>query len=111
MRMWMVPTNIMCRNHLLGEHVEIHMLVGTINKKGNVTGYINSGLLEFKSLKCRHDELIKEMTRRGYKHNSPLPDILFEIENKKVNVEENIKELCRRCDKCRELYFKESLER
>jgi hypothetical protein len=30
MRMWMVPPKVMCRKHLLGEHVEIHMLAGSL---------------------------------------------------------------------------------
>lgn len=34
MRMWLVPPSHMCRKHLLGEHVELHMLLGTL-KKGN----------------------------------------------------------------------------
>lgn len=31
MRMWMVDPKIMCRKHLLGEHLELHMLAGCIN--------------------------------------------------------------------------------
>jgi hypothetical protein len=29
--MWMVDPRIMCRNHLLGEHAEIHMFVWNID--------------------------------------------------------------------------------
>lgn len=36
MRMWMVPPELMCRQHLLGEHVELHMFVGAINKGTSV---------------------------------------------------------------------------
>jgi len=28
MRMWMLNPKALCRKHLMGEHVEIHMLVG-----------------------------------------------------------------------------------
>ncbi|MEZ0346180.1 MAG: pyrimidine dimer DNA glycosylase/endonuclease V, partial [Infirmifilum sp.] len=29
----MVPPSIMCDRHLLGEHVELHMLVGALRRK------------------------------------------------------------------------------
>ena len=32
MRMWMIDPTMLCTKHLLGEHVELHMFVGTINK-------------------------------------------------------------------------------
>jgi hypothetical protein len=43
MRMWMVWPELMCRKHLLGEHVEIHMLLGALNKGHRVQGFINKG--------------------------------------------------------------------
>ena len=46
MRMWMVDPRIMCRQHLLGEHVEIHMFVGAISRGKSVKGYLEKGLLE-----------------------------------------------------------------
>lgn len=104
MRMWLVPPQIMCRAHLLGEHVEIHMFIGTINKGGRVSGYIAGGLLEFDSLESRHHDLVSEMLRRGYRHNSPLPEIYNTVENRKIDVQENIKELCNRCENCRKRY-------
>ncbi len=33
MRTWMVPPQIMCRQHLLGEHNEIHKFVGAVTKR------------------------------------------------------------------------------
>ncbi len=36
----MVDPTIMCRNHLLGEHVEIHMFVGTIDQGQSVRGFL-----------------------------------------------------------------------
>lgn len=107
MRMWMVNPKFMCRNHLLGEHLEIHMLVGTIKKGVSVKGYMNKGVLEAKALNKRHDELVEEITKRGYNHKSPLnsnytiPEIVLDS---KVNKEESLKELIRRCPKCKELY-------
>ena len=37
MRMWLVPPSHMCRKHLLGEHVELHMLLGTLKKGKSIT--------------------------------------------------------------------------
>ena len=37
-----------------------------------MNGYFRNNLLEPKSLKVRHNELVNEMLRRGYKHNTPL---------------------------------------
>lgn len=87
----MVPPDMMCRKHLLGEHIETHMFVGAINKGSSVAGYITGGLLEFDSLRQRHDKLVHEMMTRGYKHNSPLPETIVRIENRKINVENNIR--------------------
>lgn len=38
MRMWMVDPATMCDRHLLGEHAEIHMAIGTIAKGRSVAG-------------------------------------------------------------------------
>jgi SMC interacting uncharacterized protein involved in chromosome segregation len=110
MRMWMVDPRIMCKNHLLGEHLETHMFHGVI-KKGLVSslkGYVENNLLEIESLKKRHDELAQEIVRRKYRHTSymePLnEDLVRNIPKVKINVEESLKELLSRCPKCRERY-------
>lgn len=103
MRMWLVDPKIMCRQHLLGEHVELHMFVGTIQKGISLAGYLRDQLLEPQSLKCRHLELIAEMEARGYNHKSPLPEIelkelapgVWEIDRAKSQAE-----LLRRCPAC-----------
>ena len=43
MRMWMVPPRKMCRKHLLGEHVEIHMAVATLRLGKSVAGFLEKG--------------------------------------------------------------------
>jgi hypothetical protein len=98
MRMWNVNPRIMCRNHLLGEHLEMHMFVGCLNKGKSIEGYLD-GLLEIHNLKKRHRELVKEMGRRGYNHNSPLPK--FKVKKRgKINSKKSRKELLKRCKKC-----------
>src|ERR1017187_1935082 len=104
MRMWKVDPTMMCRKHLLGEHVEMHMFVGTINK-GIVKDFSNSkyvteGLVEVHSIKMRHEELVAEMTRRGYDHKTNLPDFK-EFVCGSVDVAASETELGRRCTECK----------
>lgn len=101
MRMWMVNPKLMCRKHLLGEHVELHMLVGSINKSRSIQGFLKKRLLEPQNIEWRHRELAEEMERRGYNHNSPLPEYHTE-ERGFVNILDSLQELERRCEKCRE---------
>lgn len=104
MRMWMVDPKIMCRQHLLGEHVEHHMFIGTLNKGVAIKGYLADNLMEPASLQARHDELVVEMERRGYNHKSPLPPSLAQLPKAdfetKIDREASLAELLRRCPEC-----------
>ena len=42
MRMWMLPPKGLCRKHLLGEHVELHMLLGSMRRGKNIDGFLLS---------------------------------------------------------------------
>ncbi len=100
MRMWNVPPYLMCRKHIFGEHVELHMFAGCLLKKKSLKGFIDKGLVEVHNLYNRHDELVKEMNSRGYKHASPLLLVeLYKAGN--INILNNIKELSRRCNECK----------
>ena len=101
MRMWMVEPDLLCRKHLMGEHVELHMLVGSLNKGKSVKGFVRGGLIEVQSVRDRHEQLASEMTRRGYNHKSPLPEFNSFIAGS-VNVADNIEELKKRCTECKE---------
>lgn len=103
MRMWMVDPKKLCDRHLLGEHVETHMFVGHIKKRKSLRGYLEKGLVEIHNIYWRHKDLAKEMERRGFKHNSPL-DFSYPYEEGRVNVKENVKELCNRCERCRKRF-------
>jgi hypothetical protein len=63
----------MCRRHLLGEHVETHMMVGALLRGKNLEGFYD-GLIDTRLIRVRHDTVAAEMLRRGYRHDSPLPD-------------------------------------
>jgi hypothetical protein len=102
MRIWKINPKLMCRKHLLGEHVECHMFIGSINKKRNIQGHIEKGQVEIHNLKSRHKELANEMKRRGYAHKSPLPNFKA-IKLGKINIKQNLKELSRRCKECGKL--------
>jgi hypothetical protein len=106
MRMWMVNPEVMCRQHLLGEHRELHAIVGLIRQGKSLRGYIARGLVEVEAIDWRHNELVQEMTKRGYHHRSILPthDTTFlprEIQEARVDTEKSWNELMRRCERCR----------
>lgn len=100
MRMWKVDPKLLCDKHLLGEHVEMHMFVGTIQKGKSLAGYIDGGLVETDKINRRHDELVVEMLKRGMNHQSPLPKIKLPRQGT-INVSGNLVELSKRCPDCR----------
>jgi len=98
----MVNPRIMCRQHLLGEHVEIHMFIGTLSRGKSVKGYLEKGLLEVHSLYSRHEELVEEMKRRGYIHRSDVDEKWRTAEKLGViDRKKSLKELVRRCPRCK----------
>ena len=99
MRMWMVDPKIMCRKHLLGEHVELHMFVGTIQKGVSLNGYVTRGLVDTSQITSRHEILVEEMLIRGYNHKSPLLYV-DTLELGKVDAIASAIELSRRCSDC-----------
>ncbi len=99
----MLNPNVPCDNHLLGEHVELHMLVGCINKGRNLNNYMKKGLVDLHLIRPRHQVLVKEMEKRGFTHVSVLPDYWLQptfmgSENPKTS----LNDLCKRCLKCGE---------
>jgi hypothetical protein len=102
MRMWMVNPEMLCRKHLLGEHLECHMFVGTILAGKSLKGYVDNGLVEVDSLVQRHNDLAVEMSKRGYKHFSTLQK--FDSSSLgRVDIAKNLEELKRRCTECHQL--------
>jgi len=75
-RIWCVPVSELDRQHLLGEHAELHCIVGAL--LGKYKAYSNHPeTLRFKDridqLYARHADQVAELVKRGYKHNSSLP--------------------------------------
>ena len=99
MRMWGVDPALLCDQHLLGEHVEMHMFAGSIKKGINVSGYVKKGLVEIHNIQNRHDELAMEIEKRGMNHKSDL-DFAGGVGGY-VDIENSKKELKRRCKDCK----------
>jgi hypothetical protein len=75
MRIWDREPKRLCRNHLLGEHRELHAIgnILTMNKKGySRHPEVLRWKGKLKALFLRHEGLVREMTERGYRHQSPL---------------------------------------
>jgi Pyrimidine dimer DNA glycosylase len=101
MRMWMVDPVLMCRRHLLGEHVECHMIRGSVRRGRTLTGFVQTGLVDSRQLVRRHDELATEMLRRGYRHESLLiADFDDTSAPGDVDVSASLRELAARCKEC-----------
>jgi hypothetical protein len=75
MRIWDLEPRLLCRQHLLGEHRELHGLwnVLTLDKRG-YRRHPETMRWEGKlaALYRRHEALVAEMARRGFAHRSPL---------------------------------------
>lgn len=109
MRMWMVDPRALCRQHLLGEHGELHKHRHTFVKRRSITGYIRNNCIEPESMRARHDLLAEEMTRRGMNHKSPYeqPDLSYLPEGQrqyKVDAEQSLNDLHERCSACKERF-------
>ena len=111
MRMWPVSPKVLCRKHLLGEHVEMHMFVGTIEKGKSIRGYIGKGLVDPKRITARHNQLAKEMVRRGYNHNSPLEFDSTYLPEYKLFWKEGREDLFGRCQECKNRQLKLNKEK
>lgn len=79
MRIWDIPTTHLCRQHLLGEHRELHALWTILTQAK--TGYRkHPETIRWKgklaALYRRHEEEVAEMEQRGYRHASPLDPVL-----------------------------------
>jgi Pyrimidine dimer DNA glycosylase len=75
MRIWDIEPHELCGRHLLGEHAELHGLwsILTQGKKGYSSHpETRRWRGKTKALYLRHQKLVEEMGRRGYRHNSPL---------------------------------------
>jgi len=98
----MISPKLMCNQHLLGEHGEIHKHRHNFVKGHSIAGRI--GQIEPVNMSKRHDELAIEMINRNMNHKSPYnqPDLSkYDLSEFTVNQEESLVELAHRCPACR----------
>jgi hypothetical protein len=79
MRVWDINPAFLCRQHLLGEHREIHAIYTILSE--DRSGYRNHPEVvrwvgRLTALRERHNLVVREMENRGYNHMSDLPVIL-----------------------------------
>jgi hypothetical protein len=75
MRIWDIRPEYLCREHLLGEHRELHAIWSVIinNKKGyRHHPEVMRWRGRLPALFIRHGKLVAEMLNRGYHHYSNL---------------------------------------
>ena len=90
MRIWDLPVQILCDQHLLGEHRELHAIWtylttdkgGSYRKHPETLRWVGKEL----ALAKRHSEEVREMMKRGFDHHSSLP--LF-VSNDKSSEDQN----------------------
>lgn len=76
MRVWDIPPSKLCRQHLLGQHRELHAIHSILTN--GKRGYRNHPEVKrwdgsLAALRFKHEVTADEMMYRGYKHHSPLP--------------------------------------
>lgn len=81
MRVWDIHVKHLCRKHLPGEHRELHGLWNILTNHGGKGGYsthpeTKRWIGKLRALYDRHEALVVEMHKRGYKYNSPLDEKL-----------------------------------
>ena len=109
MRMWLCDPKILCQKHLCGEHVEMHMFLGSLKKSKKIDGYLNNNLFEPRTLFQRHEDLKNEMIERGYNHKSEMCeeecDCVLDLPTEKqyweVDRAKALEDLLSRCPECR----------
>jgi hypothetical protein len=79
LRVWDIPPSELCRAHLLGEHRELHAIWIVLVEERS--GYARQPETlrwrgKLRALYLRHEALVAEMERRGYRHGSPLDQAL-----------------------------------
>lgn len=108
-RMWVgIEPRELCDQHLLGEHNEIHKLVGGIRNHPHghaiADGQAAKGNIDTTRINDRHDALAEEMERRGMSHESSMDWDPFEYFAGVGAIDEdrNREELAERCGDCAE---------
>lgn len=107
MRQRRVNPTLICNQHLIAEHYELHMYIGALNKGRSLEGYKQAGILQLSQLRKRHNELAAEMITRKKKdgspvrHNSPLPAFVTYGDDGWLQSAEDEIEVLKQCSECK----------
>lgn len=103
MRMWMVPAELLCTKHLVGEHGEIHKHQHKFIKKHKISGRIYPIVqVEPEAMKSRHDELAMHLKNHKSPYEQPdLSHLPGDQRYAKADYWYNLFDLCCRCPDCR----------
>ena len=69
MRIWDIPPDKLCRNHLLGEHSELHAIWSILTKDKKGFARHPETLRwkgKLKALYIKHEIIVQEMKKRGF---------------------------------------------
>jgi hypothetical protein len=110
----MIEPHLMCQQHLLGEHGEIHKHRHNFVKGHRIDGRIEGNAVEPMSMQSRHDELEAEIVKRAIAAGREPPCSPFEQpdlsayppeqRNYKIDVEAARAMLLERCEDCRAIH-------
>lgn len=107
--MWMIDPTLLCKQHILGEHHEIHKHRYSFEHEHSFEGYLRDTVtVEPLAMKERHDQLVDYLDN----HDSPysMPDLSYMPEwhrQAEVDQLESIVTLIIRCEDCREKILEE----
>lgn len=129
MRQWLVRADLMCRPHLLGEHLEAHMFQGSMRGNISLQGYYDNNLFFGPIfLLHRHNELTMFLKGQLIQHKTqmtletigeavgPLPGLvhsrLYYADTSITTdmIKQSRMDLLSRCSTCRNLHLKEKRE-
>lgn len=106
-RQFNIDPRLLCQQHLLGEHSEMHEGVGLIRSEKcpwsteQMEGQARSGNIDTTWFQPRHHALADELERRGMNHNSPMEyDDELQIGDGAVDDDESLGTLMK-CSGCR----------
>lgn len=91
MRIWFIPVSELDDRHLLGEHLELHIMVNAILRGGG--GWFNhpaTNMFKGKlgALYRRHEAQVEEMKHRGFTgHKTPFPADMIAPEEMDAEIE------------------------
>jgi hypothetical protein len=103
----MLEPRLLCNQHLLGEHHELHTIASSVMKKryNLIKAMEERGFIHVGSVRKRHKDLVREMVTRGMNHKSPMSlcckKNLLTTPNL-VDIDRNLRDLFGRCLSCRD---------